>query len=322
MNNELIIMVGIPGAGKSTKCIEYEQQGYKVHSSDAIRIEKLGTDKNQEHNNYIFQIMKQRTEEDLKAGHSVVYDATNISRKRRRALIQQMGKHASTVKAHVILRPLATLLLYNMDRDFPMNQLRNYIRNFNMPTFTEGFDEITYSLTPNSLYEWSNSIDDIITFFKKVVTDGYIDMKLHPWYKRIHKYDQNNKYHTKTLDQHIYEVSKRAREFNDKEVLLAALFHDIGKPITRVPNNHGTSSYYGHENVSAYETAILLVTLMEHEEIKELNLDYHKIIMLIAYHMRMRNTQSKKAKNKLIEEIGRDLYPHLCELFVCDVSGK
>ena len=37
---EIIMLVGIPGSGKSTVAEQYIQQGYKVHSSDAIR-EKL-----------------------------------------------------------------------------------------------------------------------------------------------------------------------------------------------------------------------------------------------------------------------------------------
>jgi predicted kinase len=320
--NKLIMMIGFPGAGKSHRAKELKRIGYVVHSSDAIRKEKLGNENDQSANNYVFNLMRSRTIDDLKDGKNVVYDATNLNRKIRKHTLNTFKKYVNNIKALVVLRPIDDIWKYNLERGFPEDKLKAYLRSFNPPSKEEGFTEIEYHISGNSTYNWDNSLTTITDFFVEAVTTGYIRMENHPWYKTIKDYDQDNSYHTKTLDQHIYEVSIRAREFHDNEVLLAALLHDIGKPYTKVKNKHGTSSYYGHEHVSSYMSAILFSFLNIRDEFTKLNIDTNKVLNLIDFHMRMPNTKTPKAKNKLINEIGRDMYPHLCELFVCDISGK
>jgi putative nucleotidyltransferase with HDIG domain len=316
------MMIGFPGAGKSTRAKELQRIGYRVHSSDAIRAEKLSDKNDQTQNNYVFKLMQKRTLDDLRDGKDVIYDATNLSRKTRTHMLQMVTGLASKITALVVLRPIKEITEYNIDRGFPKDKLKAYIRSFNPPSKAEGFTDIEYYVNTIGKYSWDNSLQTIVDFFTEAVEDGYIRMKNHPWYHTVKDFNQNNDYHTKTLDQHIYEVSIRAREFNNKEVLVAALLHDIGKPYTQVPNKHGTSSYYGHEHVSAYMVAILFGFLNIRDDFKRLHIDTNKVITLIDFHMRMPNTRTSKAKNKLIKQIGRDMYPHLCELFVCDISGK
>ena len=80
--NELIMLVGIPASGKTTIAKEYEKNGYTWHSSDAIRIE-FDLPQTKEGNIETFNILHKRIQEDLKNGKNVIYDATNMSRKRR-----------------------------------------------------------------------------------------------------------------------------------------------------------------------------------------------------------------------------------------------
>ena len=91
---ELIMLVGIPACGKSTLSLEYESKGYKILSSDKIRIEMAGTEdifnKEQsfinELNGKVFEYIKSQAYEYLKSGISVVLDATNLGRKKRKTI--------------------------------------------------------------------------------------------------------------------------------------------------------------------------------------------------------------------------------------------
>lgn len=103
---ELIMLVGVPGSGKSTYSQKFVEAGYKIHSSDEIREElsrknKINELKNKgisfDENDIVgdpndqsvsaqtFKKMFGRTVYDLKSGKNVIYDSCNThfpSRKR------------------------------------------------------------------------------------------------------------------------------------------------------------------------------------------------------------------------------------------------
>jgi predicted kinase len=85
-----VMVVGLPGSGKSTY-IEKFYSDYCVHSSDAIREELSGDVNNQDINKQVFDTLHKRVKADLAAGKNVVYDATNISWKRRKAFVQELN---------------------------------------------------------------------------------------------------------------------------------------------------------------------------------------------------------------------------------------
>ena len=76
---EFIMLVGLPGSGKSTLTKRYKE--YKVHSSDDIREELTGDVNRQDINSLVFKILHNRVKEDLLNGQSVIIDSTNISSK-------------------------------------------------------------------------------------------------------------------------------------------------------------------------------------------------------------------------------------------------
>ena len=84
---EFIMLVGLPGSGKSTCAEKLKKEGYIIHSSDTIREELTGDVNSQENNLEVFDILHKKVKEDLKSGHSCVYDATNMSMKRRKAFL-------------------------------------------------------------------------------------------------------------------------------------------------------------------------------------------------------------------------------------------
>ena len=79
---KLIVLVGLPGSGKSTYAKRYKEENnteeVEILSSDALRREMFGylcQDRNQE----LFSEMFKRTVAFLKENKTVIYDATNIS---------------------------------------------------------------------------------------------------------------------------------------------------------------------------------------------------------------------------------------------------
>jgi predicted kinase len=93
MKNKLIMMVGLPGSGKSTKAQELSKEyNAVIHSSDKIREELFGTMDTQDGNDLVFQTLHKRVKSDLRDGKNVIYDACNISYKRRMTFLQEIKK--------------------------------------------------------------------------------------------------------------------------------------------------------------------------------------------------------------------------------------
>ena len=75
------MMVGLPGSGKSLTAKAFLNT--ITHSSDAIRAEIFSDENRQDQQELVFQTLHKRVLNDLANGKNVVYDATNISYKRR-----------------------------------------------------------------------------------------------------------------------------------------------------------------------------------------------------------------------------------------------
>jgi predicted kinase len=84
------MLAGIPGSGKSTYAekMKNEYENIVVCSSDAIREELTGNVNNQDLNEEVFKVLHRRVKDNLKAGNNVIYDACNISSRRRRHFVQ------------------------------------------------------------------------------------------------------------------------------------------------------------------------------------------------------------------------------------------
>ena len=90
---EFIMLVGIPASGKSTYAKELEKNGYHIHSSDEIRKELTGDENTQVVNEKVFQVLHKRIKSDLEQGISCIYDATNMSMKRRISFLKEINKY-------------------------------------------------------------------------------------------------------------------------------------------------------------------------------------------------------------------------------------
>lgn len=117
MTNKLYILIGVPGVGKSTIANKLKNKNTIHLSSDNIREEYIeNIEDYQKHNAKVFEIMNNKTFELLKEGKNVIYDATNLSRKKRKNLYNQAKKYDTEVIAYCILKPLKTVLKQNNQR--------------------------------------------------------------------------------------------------------------------------------------------------------------------------------------------------------------
>ena len=96
-----IMTIGISGAGKSTWIGQQtaSDANTAVVSPDLIREELTGNISDQTQNGKVWSIAKQRVVDALRAGKTVILDATNVDSKQRRSFVQ--GLPPSILKAKI-----------------------------------------------------------------------------------------------------------------------------------------------------------------------------------------------------------------------------
>lgn len=142
--NELIMLVGLPASGKSTWAKEYSEThpDYIVHSSDKLREEMYGDNYDDADNSKVFEELHRRILEDLKM-HSVIYDATNLVKKRRVHFLKGVPKHVYKT-CIMFLKTYEKCLKDNSKREnsVPDEVITRMRKVFSPPMYHEGFNEI------------------------------------------------------------------------------------------------------------------------------------------------------------------------------------
>lgn len=301
----LYIMIGLPGSGKDTvtkmitnqRMLMAEYMKTKILSSDEIRIELFGWE-NQDKNGMVFQEMNKRCKEALELGYTVIYNATNLNRKRRMALINEMGRYANNIYAVLCLCQIGTIYERNFtrfERHIPEDKLLQMFRTMDIPLKYEGYDKIFF-INTDERYNYDNMIS---------------------WFLEIGKdYDQQNEHHNDTVQNHLLLTAQMAFEYSkDENLYEAGRFHDIAKPYSREWNETKQKyTYYEHHRMSAY--LYLLYYIYEHQMygIKEIPDDALEIATLIYHHMDKFVGNLDKTK----ELLGNDLYSKLEILMKAD----
>ena len=115
---KLYVTVGLVASGKSTWAETHKEElNAIIHSSDEIRKE-LGDVNDQSKNELVFKILHQRIKDDLQAGKNVIYDATNLNRKRRIHFLQNELKGIPCEKICLLFAtPYEICLSNNFARD-------------------------------------------------------------------------------------------------------------------------------------------------------------------------------------------------------------
>lgn len=300
----LYIMIGLPGSGKDTvikniiqNMPEQEQLRTEVLSSDNLRIELFGWE-DQTKNGIVFQEMNKRCKEALSAGWNVIYNATNLNKKRRMALINEMRKYQINIYAILCLCPLGTIYERNFircERRLPEDKLLQMFRTMDIPLKYEGYDKILFINTDN-----------------RYKSEAMID-----WFLEIGRdYDQKNEHHNDTVQNHLLLTAQMAFEYSQDENLYeAGRFHDIGKPYSREWNEEKQKyTYYEHHRISSYLYLLYYIYDNGILGLQEIPEDALQISTLIYHHMDKFIGNLDKTK----ELLGDDLYKKLEMLMKAD----
>lgn len=318
-----IMMVGLAGSGKSTVAKELmEDRDDVVYlSSDELRIELTGDVNNQEKNSDIFGEMFKRTQQALLDGKHVIYDATNINRKKRKGLLNQLPRKIDIEKiALYMATPLDVALERNADREriVPKEVIENKMyKNMQIPIYSEGWDKIIFE------YDDSTLEDDLPKQFTDAIRaevlfnrDNYKLMEFLAQYFdeffKVYDMPQDSKWHTLSVSRHIYYVYRHVLENyegEDKEMMLwTALLHDIGKHFCKTftsrtgsPMRH--AQFIGHEYVGSQLAIPFLKRMNFGDEF------IHNVAMLIQFHMYLLDKNA--SKEKLLERVGEDMFKKL-----------
>jgi predicted kinase len=236
----LILLVGIPGSGKTTYAEKYlEVYNDAIHlSSDKIRAELWGDEATQGDNNEVFSLMQSRTIEALNNGLSVLYDATNVTRKDRSYIISLCPKFVK-IECHIVWAPIETCIERDAARERTVGKavIDKMLKRFQAPYYDEGIDEI-------KLF-WNTKED----FNQHVYVDNLM---------RAADIDHDNPHHTLNIKEHCEEAYKYALAHRyPSNLSFAVHYHDIGKPYVKAfIDNKGnpcdTAHYYQHNCVGAW----------------------------------------------------------------------
>jgi poly(A) polymerase len=126
---------------------------------------------------------------------------------------------------------------------------------------------------------------------------------------------EQGRYHHLDVWDHTLLVLRNAGPGN-LILSLAALFHDIGKPATKMLDDEGHIRFFGHEPVGADLTKRIL------RRLKFTNDQVSEVVKLVKNHMRLGSapTFSPAAARRLVRDLG-DSLPLLLDLVEADASG-
>lgn len=314
------MMVGLPGAGKSKEAESIYEHSHRdgrklisIHSSDKLRAELFGDENCQENNQLLFTELHRRMKDDLSKGINVIYDATNINKKRRIAFLREL-KNIVCYKVCILLCTPYDVCLQNNNnrkRKVPEESIRKMYMNFNPPDYGEGFDEIILKY-----YYGKNYIPEI-----KYNTYDFLYGKINAC-----SINQENSHHRLSIGDHClaaanYIIDKYSCDKNDK-LYVAAMLHDCGKPFTKSRINargidDGECHYYQHHCVGAYDSFFYTksAALSCNDRIYVANLIYYHMHPFTSW------KQSERAKKRDITVMGLSMYQDLMRLHEADLQA-
>lgn len=139
----LYTLIGIPGSGKSTWA--NENAGIRnaiIVSSDEIRRELYGDPSIQGNKTQVFEALHKKVKSLLESGHNVIFDATNIYRRRRCETLRMYRNYENI--AVYFCTPFDECVRRNAGRDrvVPDEVITRMNEQMEPPELREGFKMI------------------------------------------------------------------------------------------------------------------------------------------------------------------------------------
>lgn len=244
---KFFMMIGLVGSGKSEQAkklaAEYDAE---IFSSDSLREEMFGDVNHQADNDTLFKELHKRIRECLTSGKSAIYDATNISYKRRMEFLKSLNKIPCEKIAVLMATPYEVCLERNVQRErkVPEQVIKRMYLNFNIPFWYEGWDDIqiVYSEGAENYKGWDRE-----------------------WIESVKNFNQDNSHHALSLGDHCWKAVKYINSntpcchTTSTELRHAAMLHDEGKMFAKgfydaKGNPSEEAHYYSHEYCGAYNS--------------------------------------------------------------------
>lgn len=308
--SKFIMLCGLPGSGKSHWAETHKEElNVVIHSSDSIRAE-FGDVNDQSKNELVFKILHQRIKDDLRAGKNVIYDATNLSRKRRIHFLQNELRDIPCEKICVLFATpfeICSTNNFTRDRQVPEEVLYRMYKNFETPWYSEGWDDIQIVW-----YDYKGMIGFEYNYLADL--------------EKFCEISHDNPHHTLSVGDHM----KAAREYcntldnarHNPHLVWAVSMHDIGKPWTKSftdskGNPCETAHFFEHHNVGSYLALFYLREIGVPDE------DILHISLLINLHMRpflaYKHSDKAEAKDRIL--FGDKIVDEVLILHECDKAA-
>lgn len=304
----LTLLCGLSASGKSqhTSIVANNRNSECIIlSTDAIRANICGSVEDQSKNKEVFQTFHSLIAKYLKNGIDVVAEATNITMKSRRSILNVIKGIDCEKVCVVIVKPIGECKLDDSLREHPVSEyvIDKQARKFQIPFREEGWDKI----------EFIDHIED---------KQGCVAEIESTWVPEVYNdFDQKNPYHLESLGKHMadaYDFSKKIH--NDYSVSVATKYHDMGKLYTQTFDENGVAHYYGHENIGAY---MMLVYEVANQHSLFVNHNIGDIAFYINYHMLPFQWKPiSECDNKWIKIMGHKKYENLWSLHIADLVAS
>lgn len=305
----LTLLCGLSASGKSqyTSIVANNRNSECIIlSTDTLRANICGSVEDQSKNKEVFQTFHSLIAKYLKNGIDVVAEATNITMKSRRSILNVIKGIDCEKVCVVIVKPIGECKLDDSLREHPVSEyvIDKQARKFQIPFREEGWDKI----------EFIDHIED---------KQGCVAEIESTWVPEIYNdFDQKNPYHMESLGKHMtdaYDFSKKIH--NDYSVSVATKYHDMGKLYTQTFDEDGVAHYYGHENIGAY---MMLVYEVANQHSLFVNHNIGDIAFYINYHMlpfqwKPNNT---KTETKWAKRFGSKKYHNLWDMHIADLVAS